>query len=126
MTSKRVEGIRRSFNRYRVLAFTTGVLIIPLFVISLPAHYIWHYHGRFSGFLAFLGIAHGFLFPVYLVLALDLGIRMRWSWLKLALRMLAGTVPLAAFFVEARASREVAALVAADRAAEPAQPAPPA
>jgi integral membrane protein len=109
--SKRSEGIRKSFMRYRVMAFTTGVLIIPLFLISLPAHYVFHYTGTFSGPLAFLGILHGFLFPVYLLTALDLGVRLRWPWIKLALRMLAGTVPFAAFFVEAKAHREVDALL---------------
>ncbi|UQX87661.1 DUF3817 domain-containing protein [Jatrophihabitans telluris] len=119
MASKRVRGIVGSFKRYRVLAFATGVLIIPLFVVSLPAHYIWHYKGTGAGVLAFIGVLHGFLFPIYLILALDLGIRMRWSWTRLALRMLAGTVPLAAFIVEHRASKEVAELVAADEQRTP-------
>jgi integral membrane protein len=46
---------------------------------------------------------------VYLVTALDLGIRLRWAWLKLGLVMLAGTVPFASFVTERRAHREVRA-----------------
>jgi integral membrane protein len=54
-----------------------------------------------------LGPAHGLLFMVYLLTAFDLGVRLRWPWLKLGLMMLAGTVPFASFYAERRAHADV-------------------
>jgi integral membrane protein len=89
------------------MAFTTGVLLLLLVFVAMPIQYF----GDNKTPVAIIGTAHGFLFIVYLLTALDLGVRMRWSWLKLGLRMLAGTVPFAAFFAEHKAHEEVEALV---------------
>jgi integral membrane protein len=99
-------GVGGAFLRYRVMAFVTGVLLLLLVFVAVPLKYFGHHPGP----TAVIGTAHGFLFMVYLVATLDLGIRLRWPWLKLGLRMLAGTVPFAAFVVERRAHAEVNAL----------------
>lgn len=100
-------GLSGAFLRYRILAFTTGVLLILLVFVAIPIKYL----GNNEGPVALIGTAHGFLFMVYLVTALDLGIRLRWPWLKLGLVMLAGTIPFASFVAERRAHHEVRARV---------------
>lgn len=104
MTSVLSGGLPGSFLRYRIMAFTTGVLLVLLVFVAVPIRYWWgHNHGP----VAVLGPAHGFLFMVYLVTAFDLGVRLRWPWLKLGLVMLAGTVPFASFYAERRAHADV-------------------
>lgn len=104
MTSTTAQrGLSGAFLRYRILAFTTGVLLVLLVFVAMPIRYLGHNHGP----VAVLGTAHGFLFMVYLVTALDIGIRLRWRWLKLFLVMLAGTVPFASFVAERRAHQDV-------------------
>ncbi|MDQ1743763.1 MAG: hypothetical protein QOE23_2102 [Pseudonocardiales bacterium] len=98
-------GLAAAFLRYRVLAFTTGVLLVLLVFVAIPLKY---YAGH-PGPVAVIGTAHGFIFMVYLVTAVDLGIRLRWPWLKLGLVMLAGTVPFASFVAERRAHADVRA-----------------
>lgn len=98
-------GLSGAFLRYRIMAYTTGVLIILLFFVAVPIRYLGHNHGP----VAVIGTAHGFLFMVYLVTALDLGIRLRWPWLRLGLVMLAGTIPFASFVAERRAHQDVLA-----------------
>ncbi|MEO6502610.1 MAG: DUF3817 domain-containing protein [Jatrophihabitantaceae bacterium] len=98
-------GLSGAFLRYRILAFLTGVLLILLVFVAIPMKYL----GDNEGPVSLIGTAHGFLFMVYLVTALDLGIRLRWAWLKLGLVMLAGTVPFASFVAERRAHRDVRA-----------------
>lgn len=98
-------GLSGAFLRYRILAFTTGVLLVLLCFVAIPLKYFAHDRGP----VAVIGTAHGFLFMVYLVTALDLGIRLRWPWLKLGLVMLAGTVPFASFVAERRAHADVQA-----------------
>jgi integral membrane protein len=98
-------GLSGAFLRYRILAFTTGVMLVLLVFVAIPLKYFAHHPGPVS----VIGTAHGFLFMVYLVTALDLGIRLRWQWLKLGLVMLAGTVPFASFVAERRAHDDVRA-----------------
>jgi len=96
-------GLRGAFVRYRVMAYLTGVLLLLLVFVAMPIKYVGHNRGP----VALIGTAHGFLFIVYLVTAFDLGVRLRWPLPRLGLRMLAGTVPFAAFVVERRVEREM-------------------
>lgn len=105
MTSTTQRGLSGSFLRYRVMAFTTAVLLVLLVFVAVPLQR-WG-HNKTPAQL--IGIAHGYLFLVYLVTAFDLGIRLRWRWPKFGLILLAGTVPFAAFFAEHRAHRDVEA-----------------
>jgi integral membrane protein len=101
-------GTHGSFVRYRVMAFVTGTLLVLLVFLALPLKY-W---ADKPGPVAVIGTAHGFLFMVYLVAALDLGVRCRWNLVKLGLVMVAGTVPFASFYAEHRINRELNAPVA--------------
>ncbi|MFJ1704211.1 DUF3817 domain-containing protein [Kitasatospora sp. NPDC088346] len=96
-------------TRYRALAYVTGVLLI-LLTLGMVAKYVLDVSGA-AGFTTAVGIAHGWLYVVYLVLAFDLGTKAKWPIGKLAWVLLAGTVPTAVFFVERRVSREVAPLI---------------
>ncbi len=109
MTSIVSPGLPGSFLRYRILAFTTGVLLVLLVFLAIPIKYLGHNDGP----VALIGTAHGFLFMVYLVTAFDLGVRLRWHLVKLGLVMLAGTVPFCSFYAEHRANQEVQAKLAA-------------
>jgi integral membrane protein len=104
-------GLSGAFLRYRILAFVTGVLLVLLCFVAIPLKYLADHPGPVS----VIGTAHGFLFMVYLVTALDLGVRLRWPWLKLGLVMLAGTVPFASFVAERLAHRDVQARIRPDR-----------
>jgi integral membrane protein len=102
-TTASQRGLAGAFLRYRILAFVTGTLLVLLVFVAIPIKYLGHNHGP----VAVIGTGHGFLFMVYLVTALDLGIRLRWPWLKLGLVMLAGTVPFASFVAERKAHQDV-------------------
>ena len=108
----RRRGTAAALTRYRVLAYVVGVMLLLLVLVAMPLKYL----ADTPGPVAVIGTAHGFLFMVYLVTALDLGIRLRWPWLKLGLVMLAGTVPFASFVAERRAHSDVRARTRPDRA----------
>ena len=98
------------FVGYRVMSYVTGVLLVILFFVGLPLKYVFDK----PEVVAVVGTAHGFLFMVYVVLVLALGFMARWSIGKILGVSLAGTIPLAVFFVEPRVVRtERAALAAA-------------
>ncbi|MEU4568245.1 DUF3817 domain-containing protein [Micromonospora sp. NPDC023956] len=94
-----------ALTRYRVIAWIVGVVLILLVVIGMPLKY---------GFddpivVETIGPAHGFLYMVYLVAAFDLARRANWPLKRMALVMLAGTVPFVSFYAERRVSHWVTA-----------------
>ncbi|MEU1202005.1 DUF3817 domain-containing protein [Streptomyces sp. NPDC005813] len=99
-------------TRYRVMAYVTGVLLV-LLTLGVIAKYVLDMDGA-ADFTRVVGIAHGWLYVVYLVFAFDLGSKAKWPVGKQLWVLLAGTIPTAAFFVERRVSRELESRVADD------------
>ena len=97
-------------TRYRVLAYTTGVLLV-LLCLSMIAKYGLDVDGA-ADFTRVVAIAHGWLYVVYLVFAFDLGSKAKWPVGKQLWVLLAGTIPTAAFFVERKVTHELEAKVA--------------
>ncbi|MEU9792418.1 DUF3817 domain-containing protein [Streptomyces sparsogenes] len=100
---------RSVLTRYRTMAYVTGVLLI-LLTLGVIAKYLLDVDGA-SGFVSIVGIAHGWLYVLYLVFAFDLGSKAKWPFGKLAWVLLAGTVPTAVFFVERKVVAEIGPLV---------------
>ncbi len=89
--------------RYRVMSYVTGV-VLALGTIAALLKYAGG--PELPGYSA-LWIGHGWLYMIYLVTVLDLGIRARFGLAKIVGVCLAGTIPFAAFFVEPRIHRSV-------------------
>jgi integral membrane protein len=87
--------------RYRVIAYVVGVVLILLVLVGMPLKYI----GDQPVVVETVGPAHGFLYMVYLVAAFDLGRRARWPLGRMALVMLAGTIPFVSFYAERAVTR---------------------
>ncbi|MER7399469.1 DUF3817 domain-containing protein [Streptomyces sp. NPDC000151] len=110
---------RSVLTRYRTMAYVTGVLLV-LLTLGVIAKYLLHIDGA-SGFTSVVGIAHGWLYVVYLVFAFDMGSKAKMPFGKLVWVLLAGTIPTAAFFVERKVSRELEPLITGDAAAQTAK-----
>ncbi|MFC5721321.1 DUF3817 domain-containing protein [Streptomyces gamaensis] len=102
---------RSVLTRYRVMAYITGALLI-LLTLGMIAKY--GLDMDIAGAVRIVAIAHGWLFVVYLVFAFDMASKAKWSFGRLVWTLVAGTIPLAAFFVERRATRDLEPLVAAE------------
>lgn len=107
--------MRGAWIRYRIMAYLVGTVLIVLVLVGLPLKY---------GFgnpdvVTWTAIPHGYLYMVLLITAIDLGRRARWSWLRLLLIALAGTVPFLSFVAERSATKDIRRKLAA------AQPGPP-
>ncbi|MEH1126883.1 DUF3817 domain-containing protein [Micromonospora sp. CPCC 206061] len=89
--------------RYRAIAYVVGVVLILLVVIGMPLKYIWDE----PGVVETVGPAHGFLYMAYLLAAFDVARRARWPLSRMALVMLAGTVPFVSFYAERVVTRWV-------------------
>ena len=91
-----------ALTRYRIIAWIVGVVLLVLVVVGMPLKYL----GDNDAVVAGVGPAHGFLFMIYLVATFDLSRRARWSFGRMILVMLAGTIPFLSFWAERKVSRE--------------------
>ena len=110
MTTAMQARIGGALLRYRIMAIVTGTALLLLVFVAIPIQ-IW---GHNDGPVAVIGTTHGFLFMVYLVTGLDLGIRVRWPLWRLGLVPIAGTVPFLSFVMERSVTHELAPRVASD------------
>jgi integral membrane protein len=95
-------GVRGALARFRVMAYVVGVGLL-----ALCAAMVLKYAFDEDQYVAIIGPVHGFLYIVYLVAVVDLGLKARWSLKGTILVMLAGVVPLVSFFVERRVTAKV-------------------
>jgi integral membrane protein len=106
-------GLKGALFRYQLMANIVGVLIIPLFFFT-GLHIAL---GGFKPELAIFGVAHGYLYIVYLVTAGYLALKARLHIPWIILMFGAGLVPGLTFVVEwLVVTRKVQPLIAAQAA----------
>ena len=107
-----------ALQRYRALANVVGVLLIVLCLVGLPlneAHLVdpaWFPLGSDAqqvgdAISKYLGVAHGWLYMLFLLLAFVLSRRARWEPGFTLVTLVCGTVPILSFWAEHRATRRV-------------------
>ncbi|THV10540.1 DUF3817 domain-containing protein [Nocardioides caeni] len=102
------------------MATIVGVLLVVLCLIGLPLHYghlvsdaAWLAEGTGDGWQigsdisAYLGVAHGWLYMLFLIAAFLLSRRADWTNGFTVVTLLMGTVPVLSFWSEHRATRRV-------------------
>lgn len=103
--------------RFRALALTTAVLLCIIVFVGLPLQFAAHRPELAN----VVGTTHGVLYVVYLVTAFQLTRRLGVPRWKMALVLLAGTIPFCGFVAE----RKMTARFAATTGTAPAAPAAP-
>jgi integral membrane protein len=102
------------------MATIVGVLLIILCLIGLPLHYLSPEGSQAEaigdGISQYLGVAHGWLYMIFLIAAFVLSRRAGWDLRFTAVTLLLGTVPVLSFWAEHRATRDVRARIAAESA----------
>jgi integral membrane protein len=95
----------------RVLALVVGVLLAFCSLVALPLKYLategtgLQHTGEWI--TEYLGVAHGWLYMIFLVTAFMLSRRERWEATFTAVTLICGTVPLLSFWAEHRATARV-------------------
>ncbi len=96
-------GLAPALLRYRVMAYVVGVGLATLVFVGVPLQY----GAGIPQVDAIVGPVHGFLYIVYLLAAVDLARRARFTLLQMAAMIGAGFVPLLAFVIEHRVTRRL-------------------
>jgi integral membrane protein len=75
--------VRNLFSAYRVLAIIVGVLLTVLVFVAVPLKYLPAEGSSLQvtgdHLTAFVGVAHGWIYMVYLAVSFFLSRRARWS-----------------------------------------------
>lgn len=104
--------VDKLLTTYRVLAWIVGSLIITLFV-GVGFKYLLTEGTDVQrlgvAISMIVGIAHGWLYMVYLVVVAILAKRERWTPIFTVTTLLVGLIPVATFIAERRATRAVLA-----------------
>ncbi|WP_221177499.1 DUF3817 domain-containing protein [Nocardioides marmoriginsengisoli] len=120
--------MKNNLLAYRVMANIVGVLLIVLVLIGLPLNELhllneaWFTKGsdaqQVGDWISTnLGIAHGWLYMIFLFTAFALSRRAKWPIPFTVTTLLCGTVPILSFWSERRATRKVEADFAEELAA---------
>jgi integral membrane protein len=124
--------VKAALLRYRVMANVVGVLLVVLILVGVPlANFdgtgmwaifpstpdIWPQgstpHRVGEAITTYLGVAHGWLYMIFLVMAFLLARKARWDLPFTAVTLACGTIPILSFWAERRATRRVRALMVA-------------
>ena len=95
-TGSRTGSLHGALFRYRVMAYTTAVLLIVLVFVGIPLQVA----ANRPQVASVVGTVHGFCYIVYLFTAFDLTRRLGLKLGKMVFVLLAGTVPFCAIIAE--------------------------
>ncbi len=120
--------MKSALTRYRVMATVVGVLLVVLCLVGVPlANFdgtaMWGVlpstpdlfpvgstaHRLGEAITTYLGVAHGWLYMVFVVTAFLLSRKARWDLPFTLVTLVLGTVPLLSFWAERRATARVRA-----------------
>lgn len=102
-----------TLTRYRFMATVVGILLIVLILVGMPLKYLLTEGTdpqRLGEWITtYLGLAHGWLYMVFLVTAFLLSRKAAWDLPFTAVTLICGTIPVLSFWAERRATARVRA-----------------
>jgi integral membrane protein len=113
-TRPQPKGLAGSLTFYRVMAFVTGVVLV-LGTIGYILQLTTDISGPLDSGINLLWLAHGVIYIVYLIATLNLGLTMRWNFIRIGLVALAGTIPTMSFVAEHFVTRAARAATSTDQ-----------
>lgn len=81
---------------FKIVALLEGISLLLLFLVAMPLKYIW---GK-PEYVQVIGMAHGWLFLAYIIMAVMIKKEMGWNGKQLAIVMLASVVPFGTFYID--------------------------
>lgn len=97
----KLREVQVAVSRYRFMALFTGSVLAFMSFVGLPLKYVF---GHQDAWISYGWMAHGWIYMVYVLVTIDLGLKAKWPYKELFLNLLAGTIPVYTFIVERRIS----------------------
>ncbi len=99
------QAIAAALQRYRVMATVVGVLLVLLFVVAVPLKYL----AGVPEPATVLGTAHGWLYALFFLSAVDLALRAKWTLKGAVVALVLGTIPFLSFVAERTVTQKMRA-----------------
>ena len=96
--------MKNEILRFRVMALIAGVMSFLLWFVYLPVKYLLDNPDLLSNVM-WIPMAHGYLYPVYVLTAIQFAAKAKWSLMRMLGLILAGTLPIASIVAERRVVR---------------------
>lgn len=90
--------------RFRVMAIVSGLMSLLLWFVYMPVKYIFDAPELHSSII-WIPMVHGYLYPIYILTAIQFATKARWPIMKMLGLILAGTLPVASLIAERRVVR---------------------
>lgn len=87
-------------GKLRIIAFLEGCSYL-LFAFTMPLKYVYHIPGPNK----VIGMAHGLLFVLYILLVIKVALQDKWPVMKILLAFLASIIPFGTFYADKRLFR---------------------
>ena len=81
---------------FKIIALIEGISLLLLFFFAMPMKYLFDQ----PVFVKNIGMAHGILFILYIIMAIMLKVEENWNLKKLGIICLASIVPFGTFYIE--------------------------
>ena len=94
-----------ALKRFRVMAIIAGVMSLLLWFVDLPVVYLFN-NEDWKAAVAWIPFVHGWVYAVYVLVAIQFSVKARWSMKKMIWLILAGTLPIASIAAERRVVRQ--------------------
>ncbi|TRZ58248.1 MAG: DUF3817 domain-containing protein [Streptomycetaceae bacterium] len=96
--------MKSAILRFRVMAIIAGVMSLLLWFVYMPIKYIFEAPDLHSSII-WIPMVHGYLYPIYILTAIQFATKARWPIMKMLGLILAGTLPVASLLAERRVVR---------------------
>jgi integral membrane protein len=93
-----------TIKRYRVMAIISGIMSLLLWFVYMPVKYLFDLPDLHSA-IVWIPMVHGYLYPIYILTALQFSMKARWPLMKMLGLIIAGTLPVASLIAERRVVR---------------------
>ncbi len=94
-----------AIKRYRFMALVAGVMSLLLWFVDLPVAYLLN-NQEWKDAVAWIPFVHGWVYAVYVLVAIQFSDKEQWPMKKIIWLILAGTLPIASIAAERRVVRQ--------------------
>lgn len=88
-------------QRFRVMAIIAGIMSLLLWFVYVPIK-AFADNPDLPHTLVWIPMVHGYLYPIYVITAIQLSVKAKWALPKMLGFILAGTLPIASLIAERR------------------------
>ena len=86
-------------GRFRIMALVAGVMSLLLWFVYMPFKYLIDNQSLHEATI-WIPLVHGYLYPIYVLFAIQFSVAKRWKTSAIVALILAGTLPIASIWAE--------------------------